>query len=287
MIVAVTSKRGGTGGTSLSLVMSYLLNKEFNRKVCLVDLRDNNDIKKLLQLNTQACVDNLLSEFGINNRFTTIEENIVEHNGVSVIPGVTTLITNYLLKKSTKIKELLIELNSRFDVVIVDVLDDELLEILVEIGVDILPINVLDQNRLVVEEYQKDMRVGFVKGIMVINRVDNRVWPQESMFKKHFSNNTLFVLPFSDRLKSTMNKDGLNLVEIGKTEFYTAFLSVCECVNSKIEEYNKGKYKVEDELTLDSLLESRPPVVRKQPKQVKKGFFASLFGLGGKGGVKR
>lgn len=288
MIIAVTSKRGGTGGTTLSLAMSYCLFNHYHRNCCVVDLRNNNDVKKLLQLNTNACVDNLLSEFGANSRFTTIEENTVKVNGVNIIPGVFTVITNYLLKKVDKIKELLVELNNRYDVVILDILDDELLETLTDIGVDILPVNILDQNRLVVEEYQKDIASGFLKGIMVINQIDERVWPQEKLFKQFFKSNTLFVLPFSDKVKSVMNRDGLKWADIVKTEFFNSFVPICQCVDGKVEEYNKGKYKENEELTLENILESKAPKTPKQQKAMKKkGFFASLFVSKKKGGVKR
>ena len=289
MIIAVTSKRGGTGGTTLSLAMSYCLYNHYHRNCCVVDLRNNNDIKKLLQLNTNACVDNLLSEFGVNSKFTTVEENTVKFNGINIIPGVYTVITNYLLKKVNKLKELLIELNNRYDVVILDILDDELLETLVDIGVDILPVNVLDQNRLVIEEYQKDITSGFLKGIMVVNQINESVWPQEKLFRHFFKANTLFILPFSDKLKSTMNMDGIKWSDIVKTEFFNAFIPVCKCVDEKVEEYNRGKYKENEDLTLESILETKSPKSTKpQQKTIKKkGFFASLFVSKKKGGVKR
>lgn len=286
MIVGVTSKRGGTGCTTLSLVLSYCLKTDYNRKVCIVDLRDNDDVRKLLDLDTQACVDNLLTSYDIHSKFTTIEENTVSKIGVDVIPGVTVCITNYLLKKSEKIKILLDELDKRYDVVILDILDDELLETLKVIGVVVLPVNVLEQNMLVVEEYQPDMEIGHVSGLIVINKTDNSVWPEEGMFRKYFKKNRIFSLPYSPELKTILNKNGLKLESIIKTKFMISLAPICKNINEKIEEYNSGKFQAKEKLSLDSLLELKPaPSKRSQP--AKRGFFSSLFGKKTNGGVSK
>ena len=119
MITVVTSKRGGTGCTSLALVYSILLSKQ-KRKVCMVDLKSNNDIVKLLKIKTNSSIDNLLSEFGVHNKFSGLEDNICTQGGLDVIPGSVVNMKNYLLTKASKIKDLLLILEGRYDDVILD-----------------------------------------------------------------------------------------------------------------------------------------------------------------------
>lgn len=285
MLTAVSSKREGPGCTTLSLVLAYSLSRQFNRKVCLVDLRNNNDVKKILQLETFACVDNLLSQYGVNSKLTTLEENTVEHNGVSVIPGVTSRLSNYLDRKSKEIKKLLEELDKLYDVVIIDITDGDLLEALLDLGTDIEKISILEQNRLVIEEYQKEMRDDSMRGLMIVNKVDERVWPKEQMFRKHFKDLSIFTLPYSDTLKTTINRNGLKFSEIMKTRFYSDFMLFCSSVNGIIEQYNNSRVSdIEQGISLDSILEK--PERTQQKVVEKKGFFSSLFN-NKKGGFKR
>lgn len=282
MIVAITSKGGGAGCSTISLVSTIILSKHFNRKCCLVDLRDNNDLVKLIKIRTQASINNLISDFGINNKFTTLEENTVEYNGIDVIPGVTTPVRNYLLKKTTKIKELLQELEKRYDVVVVDISDSELYQTLLSIDLKILPVNVLEQNVLLISKYKEEMSSGFLKGIVVINKLDNKVWPYDSLFKKAFSKDRIFLLPYSPDLRSSVNREGVRLDKISSTEFFNQLTTVCKYVDGKIAEYLSIKGN-DSQIDLSEIFETAPKHNNKKSKN-KRGFLSSLFG--GKRGVK-
>ena len=277
MIVAVTSRRGGTGCSTISLVMSSILKSHLEQRVCLVDLKDNNDTTKLIRVDTSASINNLISDFGLNNRFTTMEENLINYNGISILPGVKSPIRNYLLKKTTRIKELLLQLEKDFDVVVVDVEDGELYRTLLSAEVNMLAINVLEQNSLVMCEYQEEMASGFLQGVMILNKVDARVWPYESLFRKAFSKDRIFLLPYSAELKSTINHYGVKLDLISNTKFFEELMEVCKFIKDKTKDYNEklglGK---EGELDLSDIFEVFPKASTKK-KSKKKGFFSSLF----------
>lgn len=278
MIIGVTSKRGGTGTTTIALTLSTILAKQFGRKVCLVDLQNNNDIKKITKIDGKQCIQNLLTEYGIaDNKFTSLDENICRFGDFDIIPGVSSVITNFLLKKSSKIKQLLLRLNDIYDAVVLDIPDGDLFEALTDVGLDILPLNILDQNILVVNEYASNMDDRFLKGVVILNQVDEKVWPPVNKFKTFLGESKIYTLPFSPQLKSTMNLKGLLLSDILKTEFFKAFLPVCKLCDQKIQEYLELSTGKNIGITLGDLLESTPSKEkRKKPK--KRGFFATLFG---------
>lgn len=280
MITVVTSKRGGTGCTSLALVYSILLSKQ-KRKVCMVDLKSNNDIVKLLKIKTNSSIDNLLSEFGVHNKFSGLEDNICTQGGLDVIPGSVVNMKNYLLTKASKIKDLLLILEGRYDDVILDLEDGDLLEVLSrEDELNFLKINVIDQNMLTILEYQQLMDSPNFDGFLIVNKMEGNIFPQKRLFTEKFQKGKLFFVPVSSQFKNNVNREGVTPSSVNNTEVLNSMVSVVNAVLPVINSYN-SKISIETTVTDEGLIfENDKP--KEEPKKKKKGF--SFFGLFKKGG---
>ena len=173
MIVSIVSKKGGTGCTTLTLTLGNCLNKEHGKSVCVLDLKTNNDTRKLLNINSKASVSNLITSYGVYNTITSIEENVVNIGGIGVIPSVAIPYRSYLCNKISRIKELLIELEKRYNYVLIDMEDSEAYSLLRKNGVETIPINVLEHNILVASEYSEEMKIGSLQGYVFVNKLDN------------------------------------------------------------------------------------------------------------------
>ena len=281
MITVVTSKRGGTGCTSLALVYSILLSKQ-KRKVCMVDLKSNNDIVKLLKIKTNSSIDNLLSEFGVHNKFSGLEDNICTQGGLDVIPGSVVNMKNYLLTKASKIKDLLLILEGRYDDVILDLEDGDLLEVLSrEDELNFLKINVIDQNMLTILEYQQLMDSPNFDGFLIVNKMEGNIFPQKRLFTEKFQKGKLFFVPVSSQFKNNVNREGVTPSSVNNTEVLNSMVSVVNAVLPVINSYN-SKISIETTVTDEGLIfENDKP--KEEPKKKKKGFsFFVLFKKGGK-----
>lgn len=289
MITAVTSKRGGTGCTSVALVYALLLSKR-DRKVCVVDLRTSNDIVKLLKINTSASVDNLLSEFGVHNKFSGLEENILSQGGLDVIPGSVVPMRNYLLTKASRLKDLLLILEGRYNDVILDIEDGDLLEVLSrEEELHFLNINVIDQNMLVISEYQSFMNNNNLQGLLLVNKMDDDIFPQKRLFTEQFPKGKVFFIPSSKKFRDSINREGLNLKSVSNTKVFESIGKVADVAIPIVDNYNNSigldTEGVDEGLVFED--ENGNPINNKPKRRTdrnkeKKKF--SLFGFFRKGG---
>lgn len=282
MIAAITSKRGGVGCTTIGLLVSLYLSKYLGKSVCIVDLKNTNDVARLLHINTEASIDNLITDLGIDNDIVSVEDNICDYDKISVIPGTTVPLITYLYKKSTNIKELLKRLDESYDIVIIDVKDDLLYEDLKAKGLNLLQINVLEQNMLVISEYQEVMQSGYLDGLIVVNKLDNSVIPEKNKFLKNFDKNNIYFLENNNLIKNVMNSS-LNLAEISKTQFFMGIKAICERIVKEMPKYVSEEDKICDDT--DSLFYEASIENKKSrmigPKK-KKSLFSALFGKGGR-----
>lgn len=281
MITVVTSKRGGTGCTSLALVYSILLSKQ-KRKVCMVDLKSNNDIVKLLKIKTNSSIDNLLSEFGVHNKFSGLEDNICTQGGLDVIPGSVVNMKNYLLTKASKIKDLLLILEGRYDDVILDLEDGDLLEVLSrEDELNFLKINIIDQNMLTILEYQQLMDSPNFDGFLIVNKMEGNIFPQKRLFTEKFQKGKLFFIPVSSQFKNNVNREGITPSSVNNTEVLNSMVAVVNAVLPVINSYN-SKINIETSTVDEGLVFENDKPKEEPKKKKKKGF--SFFGLFKKGG---
>ncbi|MNM46031.1 CobQ/CobB/MinD/ParA nucleotide binding domain protein [compost metagenome] len=284
MIAAVTSKRGGTGSTTIAVLSSICLSKGFKRKVCLVDLQYNSDIYKILGVKRNQGIDGLITSLGFDNKDVKLEEHITNYDGLDVIQGTRVTLSTYLYKRSHNIKLLLDKLEDLYDVVILDMPDGELYEELLENGSSIFPLNVMEQNMLVVLEYQEEMRNGLLPGLVIVNKLDNTIFPEKNLFEKNFLKKSLYFLPYSDKVKNLLNLHtsgnagkGIKLKNISTTGFYNGINQISSTLNQEInlEKSRKINETLDDEL--GDIILDKPIAVKKKKKK-------SIFSFLKKGG---
>jgi cellulose biosynthesis protein BcsQ len=284
MIAAVTSKRGGTGSTTIAVLSSICLNKSFKKKVCLVDLQYNSDIYKILGVKRNQGIDGLITSLGFDNKDVKLEEHITNYDGLDVIQGTRVTLSTYLYKRSHNIKLLLDRLEDLYDVVILDMPDGELYEELTENGARIFPLNVMEQNMLVVLEYQEEMRNGVIPGLVIVNKLDNTIFPEKNLFEKNFLKKSLYFLPYSDKVKNLLNLHtsgnagkGIKIKNISTTGFYNGINEISKTLNQEInfEKSKKINETLDDEL--GDIILDKPVVVKKKKKN-------SIFSFLKKGG---
>lgn len=280
MIVSITSKRGGTGCTTLALTSAVCIAKKFNRKTCLVDLRTGNDIARLLTIKNNYTIDNLITEIGINTEYINVSDSIYNYNGLDVLPGTVVRMPMFLYKRTSKIKDLLCYLDSLYDIVVMDIDDGLVYKELKSLGLDIYPVNVIDQNMLSILEYQYDIRKGTINGLIIVNKMDNSIYPSRTEFDKNFNKDRLFYVPESNRIKHLMNRvmtDGFNLKQMSSTDYFKSVFEICKSIDGKF-------VKIENSVT-DSTHTFSSILQDEKPKKQEKGFMSFLFG-NRKGGKK-
>lgn len=280
MIVSITSKRGGTGCTTLALTAAVCMTKKFSRKTCLVDLKTGNDIARLLTVKNNYTIDNLITEIGINTEYINVSDSIYNYNGLDVLPGTVVRMPMFLYKRTSKIKDLLSYLDSMYDLVILDIDDGLVYKELKSLGLDTYPVNVIDQNMLSVLEYQYDIRKGTIKGLIVVNKMDNSVYPSRTEFDKNFNKDRLFYVPESNRIKHLMNRvmtDGFNLKQMSSTEYFKSVFEICRTIDGVFMKIQNST--IEGSNAFSSILQGE------KPKKEEKGFMSFLF-KSRKGGKK-
>lgn len=226
MIYSATSRRGGTGRTAVAALTSVNLAMHQGKSVCLIDLSQRADIGKILNVDRNHCVDSLISVLGFDNNFVDMENCIIDFNGLDIILGTKVDLPKYLYKRASKIKALLEELDKRYDIVIADV-DYDVHEELVYLDTKLVPIHVLTQNMLVIEQYQDDIRNCTLDGYVIVNSLDSSVLPDKDLFTKNLDTSRLFFLDRSPELMTELNKNKFNLNQITKTSFYRSLEGIC------------------------------------------------------------
>lgn len=234
MIYAITSKKGGCGRTTVALLTSILTALKVNGSTILVDLGYGNDIYSLLKSSKPgASIDNLISAIGLDESFVDFDENLIDVNGMFFLPGTQVNQTRYLEKRYTNVKDLLELLHVKFNSVIIDV-DYSLYEDLVDLGLPMTPIHVLDQNILNIQKYQEDMKLGIFNGFYVVNKYNKNVFPDFSYFDRNFKQGSLVVLDKDETLTSTINRKNIDLKSIKSSNCYEGLNHLAEIIASNV-----------------------------------------------------
>lgn len=234
MIYAITSRKGGCGRTTIALMTSVLTALKVKGSTILVDLGYGNDIYSLLKVDKpDASLDNLISAIGLDPSYVDFDENLVDVNGMFLIPGTQVNQARYLEKRYTNVKDLLELLQVKFNSVILDI-DYSLYEDLVDLGLEITPIHVLDQNILNIQKYQDDMRTGVYDGFYVINRYNRNVFPDYSFFDRNFKKGSLIVVDRDEKVLSSFNRKSIDLNVIKSSECYEGLDHLAEIIASDV-----------------------------------------------------
>lgn len=276
MIVAVTSKGGGPGCTSVSVILSLCLNATQNQKVCLVDLRNSNDIGRLLGIDTTSCIDDVITDLGFDNSFIKLSDVIYEYGGIGVIPGTAVQLNTYLYKLSTYIKNVILALDKLYDIVILDIKEGLLLSDLKSKGLNIFSVNMLEQNILTIFEYQRDMGQNNLDGLVVVNKYSPEVEPYKDNFIKNFNKKRLFFLPNDYLVKSTLNKinprKGLDLRTLSRTDYYKEITRLADTIKNYKTYYQESQLKTEEEdieVMISRCLDDKKSSTSKNPQKMK------------------
>lgn len=220
MIYAITSKKGGCGRTTVALLTSILTASKVSGSTVLADLSYGNDVYSLLKAHKpNASIDNLISAVGLDPHFVSFEENLVDVQGLFFLPGTQVNQTRYLEKRYTNVKDLLELLHVKFNSVIIDV-DYALYEDLVDLGLPITPIHVLEQNILNIQKYQEEMKLGVYDGFYVVNKYNKNVYPDLSFFDRNFKKGSLIVLDNDTELMSSVNRKKIDFSAIKTSGCY-------------------------------------------------------------------
>lgn len=287
MNIFITSKRGGAGATTINVITSLITAKQFNKSVCIVDLNMKQDYSTLFKLDQRKNIDNLITELGIDGEYIKLEDYIYPYDKIGVVLGTKINNQTYLYKRSSQIKDLLDKLNERYELVFCDISDGLLYSDLISLGVDFYPINIVEQNMLSVSEYRKVMKDGNLKGAIILNKLDNSVYPDQSVFMKAFPGNKLFLLPFAKNIRNFLNitiRNGgvVPLKDVAHEKvFYTEILNICKFIATLSDkDLASVKVDVDDDYSiLDNKPKAKPKVTPKK-KQKSKFSFLNIFGGG-------
>lgn len=295
MLVSVTSKKGGTGATTVALTLATLISKT-NLKCCVVDLKSSQDYAKILNLDPSSNLDHLITELGINNEFIKVSDNIHKYGSMDVLLGTVVELNGYLFKKAMRLKELFEYLEDSYDIVLIDMKEDRLSTKLNNLGLTIYPIHVMDQNLLVTSLYQDEMKKE-LHGALVINKVNDSIYPDRKVFQSIYSNKDIFFLPYSNNVGGFLNetirngnlatkllaKDQVFITEIKKLlnlvlkvnkEYNEKYLSFSEDSGSSFKEFLENADKLQKGT-------KKPKAANKTVKS-KKGIFSFLSRKGAK-----
>lgn len=288
MITAVTCRKGGSGVTTLTLSLATVI-KSKKIKTVIVDLKNQQDYSKILNIKNRRCIDYLITGLGFNNS-TGIElsDGIYDYNGIDVIQGTKTALQGYLYRHVNEVANLLEYLEETYDLVIIDVKDDQLLDKLVDVGVNIFKIHVLDQNMLLTSLYQDVMEDSNLQGILVVNKMDKRVYPPAKVYKEVFKGKKITFLPYSPNVAGIINETIRNKGQFptkilnSEPKYYEGVVSIANELVGVNKAYNKevGVGKMTNTDDFKNFLNDKIDGVshKKKNGSGKKGLLSSLFG---------
>lgn len=220
MIYAITSRKSGCGRTTVALLTAMLTASKVNGSTILLDLSYGNDIYSVLKADKpNASIDNLISAVGLDPSYIDFDENLVDVGGMFFIPGTSVNQSRYLEKRYLNVKDLLDVVHSKFNSVIIDV-DYPLYEELVDLGLEITPIHILDQNMLNIEKYQSDIQTGLFTGFYVLNKYREEVFPNFTFFDRNFKQGSLVVIDLDVELTSILNRKTLTFKSIERSKCF-------------------------------------------------------------------
>ena len=288
MLVGFTCRKGGSGVTTVTLSVAKILEKH-KVKCCLVDLKNNGDYDKILNINSrQSNLDYLLTDYLYNDNQTEITKSIFHLSDyLDVVPGTRVKVQGYLYRKADGLKEFLDQLEDHYDIVFLDARDDQLLSKLIELGTHIYKVHVLDQNMLVTSLYQDVMQEDNLIGKLIVNKIDNDIYPSEDIFVSMFRNKKILFLPYSKDINSIINETIRNKgqfaskILVSVPEFYKPLVKFSEELYKTAKEYNEkhGTNSSESEDDFVNFLMQRTDEIRKDEsknrpvKKKKKGLF--------------
>lgn len=258
MFYAITSKRRGCGRSTLALLSAMNVFNKSKGSTLLVDLGSNNDFCSILNVKTKASIDNLISAISLQLGTLDLESNILHTGSFYLLPGTAIKQPRYLEKRCNDVVHVLKELETKFNNIILDV-DYTLYGDLVDCGLEITPIHVLEQNMLNVEGYQKDIQTQIFEGYYVINRYEDGVFPPLDLFHKNFKRNSIICVKRDNSLKSSMNKKSLSIGSLKGSPMFSGVDQITDVIlnNSNV---------IEKEF------------VSSNEKPVKGSFLSKLFG---------
>ena len=287
MNIFTTSKRGGSGATTINVITALIAAKQFGKKVCILDLNMKQDYATLFKLDQRKNIDNLITELGIDDEYIKLDDYIYPYDKIGVILGTKLNTQTYLYKRSSKIRDLLTRLNKQYDLVFCDITDGPLYKELVSLGVEFYPINVVEQNMLSMSEYRKVMKDGNLKGAIILNKLDNSVYPDQSVFTKAFPGNKLFLLPYTKNIRNFLNitiRNGgiVPLKDVVKDKpFYMEVQSICKYIaNLSDKDVKESKPEVDRTSVLDNKPKPSNISLSKKKKKSNKFSLLSIFGGG-------
>lgn len=258
MFYAITSKRKGCGRSTLALLSSMMVYNKTKGSTLLVDLGSNNDFCSMLNIKApKSSIDNLISSISLQLDDLDLEGNIVHTGGFYLLPGTAIKQPRYLEKRCNDVVYLLKELESKFNTIILDV-DYSLYGDLVDYGLDIVPIHVLEQNMLNVEGYQKDIQSQIFEGFYVVNRYEDNVFPEIELFEKNFKKNSVICINKDTNLKSSINRKRVDVGLIKGSRCFDGISTIAEIISENLN-------VIEKEFSSKN-------------SKVKVGFFERMFG---------
>lgn len=258
MFYAITSKRRGCGRSTLALLSAMNVFNKSKGSTLLVDLGSNNDFCSILNVKTKASIDNLISAISLQLGTLDLESNILHTGSFYLLPGTAIKQPRYLEKRCNDVVHVLKELETKFNNIILDV-DYSLYGDLVDCGLEITPIHVLEQNMLNVEGYQKDIQTQIFEGYYVINRYEDGVFPSLDLFQKNFKRNSLICVRIDNSLKSNMNKKALSIGSLKGSPMFSGVDQISDVI-----------------LNNTNVIEKE--FVSSNEKPSKGSFFSKLFG---------
>lgn len=290
MIAAVTCRKGGSGVTTLTLsIASYL--REKNVKTVIVDLKNQCDYRTILSIKNCQPIDYLITGLGFNNsNGINIEEGIYHCNGIDFIQGTKVTIQGYLYRHVNELSDLLSYLEETYDLVLLDMKHDQLLDKLVDLGIRIFPIHVLDQNMLLTTLYLDVMKDTNLNGMLVVNKMDKRVYPPSKVYKEVFRGKEITFLPYSPvvagLINETIRNNGQFPVKLMNSE--PNYSQQVDKLTDKLIEINSaynekvGVGSMTDEDDFKEFINNKVDGVQHKKKKKKtngkKGLLSSVFG---------
>ena len=290
MITAVTCRKGGSGVTTLTLSLATII-KSKQIKTVIVDLKNQQDYSKILNIKNKRCIDYLITGLGFNNSSgIELSDGIYDYNGIDVIQGTKTALQGYLYRHVNEVANLLEYLEEVYDLVIIDVKDDQLLDKLIDVGVNIFKIHVLDQNMLLTSLYQDVMEDSNLQGFLVVNKMDKRVYPPAKVYKEVFKGKKITFLPNSPNVAGIINETIRNKGQFptkilnSEPKYYEGVVNIANELVGVNKDYNKevgvGKMTNTDDFKnfLNDKMDGVSHKKKKGSGKGKKGLLSSLFG---------
>lgn len=270
MIYGITSKKSGCGRTTIAMMTAFnLLEKTKNEQSVLVmDLSDNNNLIFLTrQQRPLKSLDTLISSITFGSIEQTFDDCLVNVNGVNVIAGSISTVKDICLRRYSVILEILRYAEDKFNHIILD-LNYDLYNVLVQCGLEIFPIHVMEQDILNIQEYHSEIQKCSFEGLYVVNNFRKEVFPGFKFFEGNFRKGSVVVIPEDYNLRSLVNERKLSPSRIKKTDCNEGINAIVDCLVTKSTRVNATyleKYRTK-KFSFFSRNKDKKLETKKQPK---------------------